>query len=342
MLLIYGSTGYTGRLVARTAGDYGITPILAARDSAAVAAQAIELGCEYRSFDLAHIDLRGVRAVLHCAGPFIHTSAAMAAACIRNGVHYIDITGEIEVIEQLHARDAEARAAGVMLLPGAGFDVVPSDCLAAHLKARLPGASHLALAISGTGVLSRGTASTMVEHADRGGMIRRDGRLTRVKPGWRTRMIDFGNGPQEAVTIPWGDVATSYYSTGIGNVEVYSVLPPGMKPLLLLTRYLGWLMRMRWVKEVQLRRIRARPAGPSPAQLSEGWSLVWGEVVDDHGNFAESRVRGPNGYQLTAHSALLIAKRVLGGSAPAGFQTPSLAYGADLILEVPGILRTDL
>src|SRR5688500_16211155 len=145
--LIYGATGYTGQLVAQLAAEYGMTPVLAAR-SAAVADLAGALGLEHRVFSLdqpADIDhaLAGIHVVVHCAGPFIHTSKPMADACIRNRVHYVDITGEIEVFEALHARDAEARAAGITLMPGSGFDVVPSDCLALHLKQKLPGANHL-------------------------------------------------------------------------------------------------------------------------------------------------------------------------------------------------------
>jgi short subunit dehydrogenase-like uncharacterized protein len=342
-LLIYGATGYTGRLVARLAADYGLTPVLAAR-GAEVAGIARELGLEHRVFGLDHpadIDraLAGIGVVVHCAGPFIHTSRPMADACIRNRVHYVDITGEIEVFEALHARDAEARAAGITFMPGSGFDVVPSDCLAAHLKQKLPGANHLMLGIKGSGNLSRGTATTMVEHMDRGGMIRRNGKLTRVPPAWRTRDVDFGDGPRTAMTIPWGDIATSYYSTGIPNVEVYAVAPPALRAVAKLTRYLRPLLHGAWLKTLLKKRIRARAPGPDANELAHGTCAIWGRVEDAEGRFVEGRVRGPNGYLLTAHTALLIAKRILAGEVKPGFQTPSMAYGADLILEVPGVVR---
>lgn len=207
-LLLYGSTGYTGDLIARTAADYGIKPILAGRNKDAVAAQARKYNLEYHAFPVDDVDLSGISAVLHCAGPFIHTAFPMADACIKAGVHYIDITGEIDVFEGLAQRDAAAKKANVQLLPGAGFDVVPSDCTALHLKQKMPNATKLMLGISGTGHLSRGTQTTMITHAAKGGCIRRDGKLVRVPPAWRTRMIDFGEGAKEAITIPWGDVAT--------------------------------------------------------------------------------------------------------------------------------------
>src|SRR6187402_1304471 len=111
----------------------------------------------------------------------------MVDACLAERVPYLDITGEIAVFEAAAARDAEAKAAGVVLLPGAGFDVVPSDCLAAHLKRRLPSATSLALAFQVLGGVSRGTATTAVENLARGGMVRRAGKLVAVPAAYKTR-----------------------------------------------------------------------------------------------------------------------------------------------------------
>jgi short subunit dehydrogenase-like uncharacterized protein len=342
--LIYGATGYTGRIITRLAIEYGIRPVLAGRDREAVSQLAREYGFDHRVFSLdspTAIDaaLNGISVVLHCAGPFIHTSRPMVDACIRNHVHYADITGEIEVIEAVRSRDAEARAAGVMLLPGSGFDVVPSDCLAAHLKQQLPTATHLKLAIKGSGGLSRGTATTMVEHMERGGMIRRAGELTAVPAGWRTRDVDYGDGAERAISIPWGDIATAFYSTGIPNIVVYAAAPRMQRAAMKLSRFARPLLSTQWAKNVLKRRIRSGRPGPSESQLTHGMSAVWGRVSDASGRIVEARVRGPNGYWLTAHAALLITKRMLSGQVSPGFNTPSLAYGPDLILEVPGTVR---
>jgi short subunit dehydrogenase-like uncharacterized protein len=197
--LLYGANGYTGKLITRLAAERGLRPTLAGRDKNTIEPLATEHGLEHRVFaldDPAAIDaaLREVSVVMHCAGPFSRTSRPMADACLRTKTHYLDITGEASVIESLAARDAEAKEAGVMLLPCVGFDVVPSDCLAAHLKRRLPEATHLALGIQGMGRVSRGTATTMIENINRGGLIRRDGKLTPVPAAWKTREIDFGRG----------------------------------------------------------------------------------------------------------------------------------------------------
>lgn len=346
-ILLYGANGYTGRLIARLGVERGLRFTLAGRDRERVAALAAKLDLPHLSFALEErgaLDdaLKDAAAVLHCAGPFSHTSRPMADACLHNGVHYLDITGEVAVFESLAARDREAKAAAVMLLPGVGFDVVPSDCLAAHLKRRLPSATKLTLAIQGLGRISHGTATTMVENIDRGGLVRRDGRLTPVPAAWKTRRIDLGRGSVRATTIPWGDVSTAFHSTGIPNIEVYAAIPPSMQRMMKLSRHLRWLLGSAAVKNFLKRRIKAQPPGPSDAERARGRSFVWGEVEDSEGQRRASRLVGPEGYTMTALTALAIVERVLAGQAPAGFQTPSKAYGADLILEIEGVVREDL
>jgi short subunit dehydrogenase-like uncharacterized protein len=345
--LLYGANGYTGKLIARLCRERSLHPILAGRDAATIEQLAVEHGLEHRVFaldDSAAIAaaLSEVSVVLHCAGPFSRTSKPMADACLRTKTHYLDITGEATVIETLAARDREAKSAGVMLLPCVGFDVVPSDCLAAHLKRRLPSATHLALGIQGMGRVSRGTATTMVENINRGGLVRRDGKLTPVPAAWKTREIDFGRGAVTATTIPWGDVATAFYSTGIPNIEVYAAMPASLRRVMKLTRPFGRLLGSETVQRFLKKRIKAQPPGPNEEERARGKSFVWGEVKDDSGNRAVSRLRGPEGYTLTALAALTIVGHVLAGNFSIGFQTPSKAYGADLILEIEGITREDV
>ena len=136
-LLIYGATGYTGRLTAGRARAKGLTPVLAGRDAGRVQALAAELGFEGRAFALTdtralHDALRDMACVLHMAGPFSRTSAPMLEACLEMGVHYVDITGEIQVFEQCAKADSRAKACGIMVLPGAGFEVVAGAALAHH------------------------------------------------------------------------------------------------------------------------------------------------------------------------------------------------------------------
>jgi short subunit dehydrogenase-like uncharacterized protein len=347
--LLYGANGYTGELVARAAVSRGLRPRLAGRDADAVRALAGQLRLDYAavplddSRKLRHL-LEEVPAVLHCAGPFVHTSAPMVDACLRTATHYLDITGEIAVFESLAARHDEAVRMQVMLLPGCGFDVVPSDCLAAHLARRLPGARSLEIGIMGLGGVSRGTARTSLESLARGeaGMVRRDGRLRQVPLAWKTAHIDFGTGPRMAVTMPWGDVATAYHSTGIPDVEVYMAFPPRTVRTLRRADMLRRLLPSRILQIAGNWVIGRRPPGPDEARRSRGECRLWGRVRDGQGGEASARMRTPEAYTFTADAALAIVERVLRGETTPGFQTPSRACGPDFVLGLEGVTRTDV
>ena len=343
--LIYGANGYTGELITRFAAERGLKPILAGRNEAKISELAGKYGFEYRVFSLddnAKLDaaLQEVDTVLHCAGPFSITSVPMVNACLRNKKHYTDITGEISVFETCAAMGKKAVEAGIMIMPGVGFDVVPSDCLAMHLKNRLPSATHLTLAWYGMGRMSHGTQATMTMNVGRGGAIRKDGKITPVPAGWKTREIDLGEVRRTGVTIPWGDVSTAFHSTGIPNIEVYTVVPPSALKMMKTTRYIGWLMAMGFVQKYLQRNIP--PGGPSDEERAKGKTLMWGEASDAEGNRVEARQQGPEGYTLTAHAALNIAEKILAGNFTPGYQTPAKAYGADLILEIEGTARQDV
>ncbi len=343
--IIYGANGYTGELIARAAVAAGLRPRLAGRNADAIRALANSLGLPFticRLEDRAGLRqaLQGAQVVLHCAGPFQETSAPMVEACLETGVHYLDITGEISVFEAAAKQDAAARQAGVMLMPGVGFDVVPSDCLAAHLARRLPEATSLALAFRALGSISRGTAITMLTMATRG-CERRNGQLMMTPPLHEVRMFDFGRGPQPCVSIPWGDVATAYYTTGIPNIKTFVAIPRRSQRWIDLTRRLLPIAQLPVIRN-GLRHLIARTLrGPDAATRATGRSIIVGEVTDATGRRATSRLTGPEGYALTVQTALLIVQRVLNGHATAGFHTPAGLYGPDLICEVPGVTRSD-
>jgi saccharopine dehydrogenase (NAD+, L-lysine-forming) len=345
-LLIYGAYGYTGRLITQEAVDRGMEPVVAGRDAEKLGEVAREHGLEQRVFSLdAPADvaagLDGIDVVLHCAGPFVHTSAPMVAACLATGTHYLDITGEIEVFEAVADRDDQAQEAGIMLCPGVGFDVVPTDCLARHLSERMPEAETLEIAFMGLGQISQGTALTSVENLGKGGKVRREGEIVTVPPAWTTREVDFGRGPKTVVSIPWGDVSTAYRSTGIPNVTAYTYLPSNAITFLRLSRYLSWLLNLAPVKALLKALVRAQPAGPDEEQRRSGRTFVWGRVTDGQGEEAVARLSGPEGYTFTARTAVESARRVLAGDAQPGYQTPSTAFGADFVLDFDGVDRTE-
>ncbi len=345
-ILIYGATGYTGKLIAKAATGAGARPILAGRNLAKVKRVAEPLGLAARAFDLADpagIDagLKDVAVVLCVAGPFSATSRPMADACLRNRVHYLDITGEIEVFEALAARDSEAKARGVMLLPGVGFDVVPSDCLAAHLKRRLPDATDLKLYLSLGANMSRGTAKTMVELIAAGTRLRRGGViLSRDSAG--SGSCDFGRGVRSTVQVGWGDVATAFHSTGIPNIEVHFQASPAIATLARAPWFVKAFLGVGFMQSLLKAQIDRMPEGPSELARQVGRAVLVGQARNNKAETVRSRLRTPEGYALTAATAFDAAKRVAAGEIKPGFQTPSLAFGADYILNFDGVTREDL
>ena len=346
--LIYGSYGYTGQLIVEQAVKEGLKPLLAGRDEKQLRAQAEKFGLEYRAFsmdDTAALDsaLLEVDAVLHCAGPFVLTFRQIAEACIRTKRHYVDISGEIEGFEALATMAEEAKRAGIMLLPGGGFDVVPSDCLIAHVAGKLAGATHLELYIKsiGSGV-SRGTARSGIENMQRAGRIRRDGKIVSVPNLWDTKYIDFGRGPSRLVSMGWGDVSTAYHSTGIPNVTVYMGFPAAMINMMRVTRYVGFLLYTHTAKNFIKWLIgKFLAPGPSHKQNENGLSLLIAEVTDGK-NIVRVKLKTPEAYHLTALTSVEIMKRILSSQYKTGFQTPSKVYGADFILQFAGVTREDL
>lgn len=345
--LLYGATGYTGVLTARMAVDLGMRPTLAGRSRDKVTRLAAELNLPWLAFGLddgpaIRAALRDVPVVLNCAGPFSQTYRPVADACLHTGTHYLDITGEMFEHEELAERDEEAQAADVMLLPSAGFDVVPSDCLALHVARRLPKATRLALAFTSVGGWSRGTMTTSVEMVGRAGIVRREGRLTPVPAAYKSRKVDFGQGLTNVVTIPWGDLATAYHSTGIPNIETYIALSPTVERVLRRADAIAPLAASPLGQRVLKRLVGLMPEGPDAATRARGYALLWAEASDDAGNRVASRMRTPHAYTLTAVASLEIVRRVLAGDAPPGYQTPAKAYGPDLVMEFGGVTREDL
>ncbi|MCJ2117298.1 saccharopine dehydrogenase NADP-binding domain-containing protein [Methylobacterium sp. J-001] len=345
-ILIYGATGYTGTLLAEHARTQGLHPVLAGRDPDKLRPLAARLGLDWRAAPLddpgrLRAMLAGIAAVIHAAGPFSKTAQPMAEACLAAGAHYVDITGEIDVLESLAARDADAKAAGIVLLPAAGFDVVPSDCLAAHVANRLPGATHLRISIGGFGGFSRGTARTMVEGIAWGTRIRRDGHIVEL-PSPPRGSADFGRGARRTVGLGWGDVSSAWYSTRVPNIEVYFEAFPAMAAAAGLPAGLRRIIAGGTAQRLINRGIDRLPPGPSETARATARSTFLAEAWDGSGHRAASRMETPEGYTLTVLTALETARRVASGAVPAGFHTPVTAFGPDFILGFPNVVRTDL
>jgi len=341
--LLYGANGYTGRLIAEEAVSRGLSPVLGGRSADSIIPLANALGCEHRIFPLDNPDtvaasLDGMSVVLHCAGPFASTADPMIEACLRAGVHYMDIDGEIPVLESIFARHEQARERGIALLPGSGFDVVPTDCLALMLKEQMPDATNLRLAMGGKVALSPGTFKVTLETIPRSGTIREDGALRAVPHAWKMETVAFDDTKRCTITIPWGDVSTAWRSTGIPNIRVYAAFP----------RPTAWTMRMlRGIICAALRRKRILDflesavskivRGPSAKMRQTNIMHIRGDVWNARGDHRSLFMHTPEGYNCTVEASIAVLTRVLDGDVPPGAWTPAQAFGSDFAGTLPGI-----
>ncbi|WP_223789465.1 saccharopine dehydrogenase family protein [Marinicella meishanensis] len=340
--MIYGATGYSGQLIVKQAVKAGLRPVLAGRSEDKVKTLAAQHGLEYRVFSidmLAQSDalIVGMDLVLNCAGPFSQTAEVMMQACLKQRAHYLDITGEIEVFELAASLDEAAKTQGVVLCPGVGFDVIPTDCVAGYLQAQMPEATHLALGFDSRSGFSPGTAKTSVEALPQGGKIRENGVIKTVPLAAKTRRIDFGGGEKLAMTIPWGDVSTAFHNTGIPNIEVYIPASPGMIKQVKRMNWLKPILKWGLVQNFLKKRIDKKVKGPDQATRDKLTTFVWGEVKNEAGEVKTHRIEVANGYNLTATGSVHVTQALLTTHRQAtGYHTPSTLLGVDLIEQLPG------
>lgn len=334
--LIYGAYGYTGTLIAEAAGRRGHDPILAGRNREKLDALGTRLERETQVVSLDDAQrlravLDEVPAVVHCAGPFARTAPPMVQACLETETHYLDITGEIPVFQALEARDDEAEARDVCLLPGAGFDVVPTDCLARGLAEQMPDADTLEIALHSVGGVSMGTLKTIIEQIGLGGQVRRNGRVADVPPGWTSRRVDFADHPRRVISIPTADVVTAGTSTGIPNVTAYLYLPNFLRKALCLSRFASGVLNGSFLQRLLKRAVDRWGDNPSVTAREEGRTQVWASARTAAGERQVARLQGPHAYTLTARAAVQATGRIVTGDGPTGFQTPGTALGAGFV-----------
>jgi short subunit dehydrogenase-like uncharacterized protein len=345
-VLLYGSNGYTGKLIARYAKDYQLHPILSGRNEKEISTLATELNLPYKVLsldDAAQLKeaLKEVAVVIHAAGPFRYTAKQMVEACIETGTHYIDINGDISVFEFIKKYDAKAKQANVMLMPGAGFDVVPTDCMAVHLKNKMPDATNLEIAFVSLGgsQISHGTATTMADKVGEGSVVRENGKFVSKPLGHQGKWIEINGKKLFVMTIPWGDISTAYTSTGIPNIVTYTGMKPSAHRILKFQFLFNWLLRTKFVRAQIQKKIKSRPAGPTDEQRAKSKTYIWGKVSNAEGKEISSSMEVLEGYTLTAFASLIITQKILKGNFKPGYQTPAGCYGEDLVFEMNGCKR---
>jgi short subunit dehydrogenase-like uncharacterized protein len=346
-LLIYGVTGYSGRLIAASASERGLNALVAGRNAGQTQRIADSVGLPWRAVGLdgpRMLDamLADVAVVLHAAGPFTTTAKPMLEACLRTRTHYLDIAGELPVFQQAEHLDAEARRNRIMLMPGAGYVVAASDCLAAYVAKQTPQARRLRLATSWPGIMSRGTMRSALEMIRENVSIRRAGEIATVPAGHLQRQFDFGDGKRLATAVSAADVITAWRTTGIPNLETYSHFAPAEALAYQVGSWFAEPLRLPPVKSIVESLISMAPDGPSAARRDGAYNVIIAEAEDPWHRSTCARLTTPDGYSCTPEIALGIANRVLAGEFREGFQTPAGVFGADLVLEVHGARREDL
>lgn len=340
--LIYGASGYTGKLIVERAVKKGLKPTLAGRTESKLQSLANQFGLDYIVFSLDDVsviaaNLAKFSVVLNCAGPFSRTAKQMIKGCLESGTHYLDITGEIEVFELAKSFHQKAVEKNIIVMSGVGFDVVPTDCMAKYLHTKLPDATHLELAWFGIGgSISHGTMSTMVENLGKSGAIRKDGKITLSPTGEFSKEVEFNEKKYFSMSIPWGDISTAYSTTGIPNIVVFTGVPKSSYNIMKFQFLFNPIVKTDFVKKLIQNYVDKNISGPTPEQNEKGKSLVYGKVTNAKGDVVEARLQTAEGYKLTAEMALIITQKVLADkSLKTGYHTPAALFGYELILEMP-------
>ena len=314
--MLYGASGYTGALIAQHAHERGHRPVLAGRSTAGIAALAEQLGWPHRVLSLEDpaalsAALDGVDLVLNAAGPFLHTAAPLAEACLAAGAHYLDIGNELQVFLTLYDLDQRAQRAGVAIIPGAGFGVVATNCLARYLSAAVGGAQHLEVAArAATARPGPGIAASVRANLPYGGWTRRTGRLHSQALGSGITTITLPDGPCHVMPFPTGDLEAAFHATGAPDITAYSPVP-------------------------------ADPATADPRASTEAYrSFGWARATGPDGATAEAVLQTGESYAFTAAASIRAVEETLDRS-PRGALSPATAFGADFALTIPGTTRIE-
>lgn len=341
-LVLYGASGYTGRLIVERARERGLALVLAGRSRARL--EPMGLPFRVAAVDDPHAlsaAFAGARVVINAAGPFPATARPVVEACLDVGAHYFDVGGEGPVFEALHRYDSAARQAKIMVMPGTGFVMAASNALAAHVAAHMPDMRRLWLGFSRADPISRGSFASMLDLADGWVTIRRGGRLVAIPAGSLQRDFDFGQGPSRCMAAPWPDPYSAYFTTGAPDIEAYLEADALARTAYRAVSLFAPAARLPYARETLERVAEFWPEGPTEAQRAATPKIVVAEAEDIYRRRTRARLFTPNVYSFTRDCIVALAERALGGDARPGYATPAEVYGADFVLALAGVRRED-
>lgn len=336
-ILIYGANGYSARLIIDELENRNVKPILAGRNADEIYKYSTLFKLPYKVFSLEDVktideNLSNIKTVLNCAGPFQFTAQPLIEACLRTGTNYLDITGEIPVFELALSKNKEAEEAGIVILPGVGFDVIPTDCLASKLHSKMPDAKSLKLGMKNVGgKISHGTWITSLEMMKSGGKVRKEGSLIDSPIGEKSVSFEKSNFKFSGISIPWGDVASAYYSTNIPDIEFYMAIPEMLLPAGRIASDISKLAGVNLINKAFKLLIDKTVVGPGETSRRSAKIYIWGKVENSSGESYEECYQVMEGYNLTSVGASVSAIKVNDGEVSPGAKTPSMAFGCDFM-----------
>jgi len=338
--MIYGATGETGSMIAEEAVRQGQRPILAGRSASKLAPLAQRLGLDWVACDLNEPDqlaqvVATVGVVLNVAGPFMISAPSLVRACLDAGVHYLDIAGEIPVLQYLFSQDQAARQRGIALIGSVGFGSVATNGLARYVADQLPDATSLEVAARASNRLSSvGATISTLRGLARGGNVYRNGRLIPFRLGKGLKTLRFPDGPIDIMPAPTGDLLEAYHATNIPNVTAYIPFQRGIAPFLPLIQIaLSFRPLRQRLEAIVEKRGAKQTAGQEQTPKT---SYTWARATAADGRQVEAWLELGEGYQFTAASSVQAVMRVLRDQ-PVGALTPAQAFGWDFVLGIEGV-----
>ncbi len=333
-VLLYGATGYTGRLTARALEEKEVTYAVAGRDEKRLGELSASLASHPKTHAVAIDDAAGLRriaetarVVISTAGPYTRLGPPLVEAALAARSHFLDVTGEQAYLRWVYEQDKRAREAGITIVNAMGLDVVPGD-IAAHIAtAAMQAPQRLDVAYWSPAAISRGTLKSMAAHTGLGGWYDQ-GEYRNAPPGWFRRSFPYPKplGTRDGIFIPWGDVVTAPRTTGAKQVRTYFIARKGTVRMMHTLRALSAASWTTGLTRLFLKTKLRSHRDPDPKGQAEAPFRVLAEATDEDGSVQRGYVAGKDPYGFTAaavaHAASILARE----DAPHGVLTPTQAF----------------
>ncbi len=331
-VVLFGATGYTGRLTAEAMVERGMKPVLAARSQGKLDELAAELGGELETATADVGDPPSVAALVEngdvlvtTVGPFARWGQPAAAAATTVGAHYLDSTGEPVFVREVFERyGPAAEQAEIGMLTAMGYDWVPGNlagALALERAGDLATRVDVGYFITGSGSMSGGTRASLVGAITAPAFGFRDGRVQTERGAKRVR--SFGVGSKELGAV------------SVGSSEHFTL--PRLAPRLReVNAYLGWFgpasramqamsagtsvaMKLPGAEKLWSaaceRLVQGSTGGPDEAARAKGGSHIVGIAYDSVGRaLSEVHLTGVDSYTFTGRILAWAADRAAAGA----------------------------